>query len=259
MRAARGPLPPVAAPSQSADNSQRALKQLIASIESWPAASAAYRSLAPQPKPAAASCSSFVAARPAPRLTTSLGSRPSMLSSMTSTVPQRTNEWRQKSVGPWLGPGVHSAPHVCESSMRTFRPQMKSPAFASKVKRPRGLGVNGRSRTIPDSYYAHNSNPTVSSTPTNGARSFHCLLDRFDGPEYMRSLSLQQRPPPPRRVSPYYHGAPVWDAPFEAYAPLLADDDHAYRLQRARDVAAVSPVMPPAPPLLLTPAERGAA
>lgn len=237
-----------------AADSHRALRQLIASIESWPAATASYRSQTPSPPRKRASALAPLSARPLALKGLaggSLGARPTKLPAMASAVPQRAEEWRHKCVGPALGPGVYSASHVLAESLRTIRPERRSPAFASKVRRPGGFGaLNGRGKHTPNSYYAHNSDPAATVPPANGGRSFRCILDRFDGTEYLRSLSLQQRPPPQRRVSPYYHGAPVWDAAFDAaYAPLLADDDHAYRLAKAR-ANAQTPAMPRAPPPL---------
>ena len=158
------------------------------------------------------------------------------LSSMASGVPQRDDSTRRSVLGPELGPGVYP---TTVQAMATHDPQRASVVFRSKApQRPKGFGNVGEA-PAPDSMYANLASPVKPYPKVHGGNEFISTTCRFGTAAHFESVLLQQQPVARRRPTPYWQGAPVWEAPF-ANQPKLPGvqfpppADHRERLAAAR-------------------------
>ena len=147
------------------------------------------------------------------------------MSSMTSAVPQRDEEWRRSALGPSLGPGSYQ---TTIESVEVRDATRKLQIFRSDVPaRPPGIPGRQGEPPLPDGLFAQTSSPNKSYSKVPGTTWGQSLGYRFDAAGYLQGVQLQQRPKKVHRNLQ----APQWvDEP----QPLIVPTDHAERLAAAR-------------------------
>jgi hypothetical protein len=156
------------------------------------------------------------------------------LSSMASSVPQRSDSWKHSALGPNLGPGAYTTPTL--DAMEIRDEHQRSMVFRSTVAR---LGNFGEP-SLPEGMYAHTQSPLKPRAKVHGVSPFISLTYKnADVDEYLRSVERMQRLPAPRREAQHWQGAPKWEGPFAALPPsavaLPTDmEEHRSRLAAAR-------------------------